>query len=228
MYELYALGVLEAEERAEIDQHLANGCEPCRQSVKRAALTNAIVLSFAPEADPPKRVKRKLLAGIGIEPRHWGWLGWAAATACLLVTTLWFSTAEQRRSHELAQAESRVRQFIDVLNSPETRQVNFGQGTTQPPKGNVFVNPRSGVLLIAANLPQLPGGKIYEMWVIPKGGAPKPAGLFRSDAQGAAVHLLPGPVDVGGTGAVAVTVEPEAGSAAPTTTPVIVAPVAGA
>ncbi len=41
------------------------------------------------------------------------------------------------------------------------------------------------------------------------------------------MHSIEGPVDVETTGAVAVTVEPEAGSSAPTTTPIIVAPVAG-
>jgi anti-sigma-K factor RskA len=105
--------------------------------------------------------------------------------------------------------------------------VSFGQGAPQPPRGNVFVNPASGVLLIASNLPALESGKTYEMWVIPKGGAPKPAGLFQSDKQGNAVHLLSGPIDAAATGAIAVSVEPEAGSQAPSTTPIIVAPVAG-
>ena len=41
------------------------------------------------------------------------------------------------------------------------------------------------------------------------------------------MHILSGPLDVATLGAVAVTLEPEAGSSAPTTTPIIVAPVAG-
>jgi hypothetical protein len=211
----------------EIDRHISEGCAICMQGVRRGALTNAAILSFAPEAEPPKRLKKKLSAAIGIEPRHWGWLAWAAASACLLVATLWFSTEAHRRGADLAQADTQIRQLLNVLNSPETRQVNFGQGTTQPPKGNVFVNPSSGVLLIAANLPQLPSGKTYQMWVIPKGGSPKPAGVFSSDVRGSAVHLSPGPVDLSTTGAVAVSVEPESGSQAPTTTPVIVAPLSG-
>jgi anti-sigma-K factor RskA len=52
------------------------------------------------------------------------------------------------------------------------------------------------------------------MWVIPKGGTPRPAGLFQSGPQGTALHILPGTVDPNVT--VAVTVEPESGSPAPT------------
>lgn len=235
MYELYALGVLEPAERAEIDEHLATGCDTCRQSVKRAALTNSVLLSFAPEVAPPRSAKKKLMAGIGVPQKNWGWLAWAAVSAGLLVTTMWFSTEEHRRTTELALARDQVReinsklsgvqQVVDFLNSPDTKQVNFGAGQIQPPKGNVFINPKNGVLLLATNLPQLPQGKIYQMWVIPKGGAPKPAGLFQSDSRGSAVYVQSGPVDLAATGAVAVTVEPSAGSAAPTTTPIIVAAV---
>ena len=65
-----------------------------------------------------------------------------------------------------------------------------------------------------------------QMWVIPKGGAPRPAGLFQSEG-GTALHILSGPVDLATLGAIAVTLEPEAGSQAPTSTPIIVAAVAG-
>ena len=61
------------------------------------------------------------------------------------------------------------------------------------------------------------------MWLIPKGGAPRPAGLFQSTDAGSAVHVLSGPIDTAALGAVAVTVEPEAGSPAPTSQPLITA-----
>jgi anti-sigma-K factor RskA len=237
MYELYALGVLEPEESAEIDRHLADRCEVCQRSVKRAMLTNSVILSFAPDVKPRKELKRKLMSGFGVAPRQWNMLAWAAVAACLLVTTLWLSVEERRRSSDLAAARkqvieqqtqlSRVQGVVDFLNSPDTRQVNFGQGQTQPPKGNVFVNPNNGVLLIASNLQQLPADKIYQMWVIPKGGAPRPAGLFRAE-QGSAVHIQRGRVDLAGTAAVAVTVEPAAGSSTPTMPIIIMAPVPGA
>jgi len=62
------------------------------------------------------------------------------------------------------------------------------------------------------------------MWIIPKGGAPRPAGLFQPASDATAMHIEPGPVDVAATAAVAVTVEDEAGAPQPTSQPLIVAP----
>jgi hypothetical protein len=152
----------------------------------------------------------------------------------MLVVTLWLSVQERRRENELADARreaiqvsadrDRLIQAFQILNQPETKRVNFGEGRPQPPRGNIFVHSKLGVLLIASNLPALPAGRTYEMWVIPTAtSAPRPAGLFQANAQGSAINLLPGPFD--SLYAVAVSVEPEAGSPAPTTTPIVVAPV---
>jgi len=65
------------------------------------------------------------------------------------------------------------------------------------------------------------------MWLIPKGGSPRPAGLFQSGETGNAFHILSGPVEIASLDAVAVTVEPESGSPGPTTTPIIMAAVRG-
>ena len=82
-------------------------------------------------------------------------------------------------------------------------------------------------MLIAGSLTPLQPGRTYQMWIIPKGRAPVPAGLFKPDAQGNVIHTFGTQVDIAATGAMAVSDEPEAGSAAPTTTPFLVAPVAG-
>jgi anti-sigma-K factor RskA len=101
--------------------------------------------------------------------------------------------------------------------------VAFGTGRDAKSKGRVFMNPSQGVLLIASNLQPAPKGKKYEMWVIPKGGKPVPAGLFQSQGDGSAMHIQRGSVDLTATAAVAVTVEDEAGAQAPTSPIVIVA-----
>jgi anti-sigma-K factor RskA len=232
--EIYALGLLEGVEKEEMDAHLARNCAVCRKSLSDALAVNALVLSQSPEVAPSAKLRRRVLASVGFEHRGWGWAA-ALAAACMLVLALWLSVQERQRAGELdqarrallqatAQSES-MQQALNFLNDPETRPVSFGKGQTAPPRGNVFVNPRTGVLLIASNLPSLIAGRIYEMWIIPKEGAPRPAGRFRADASGTAFHVLSGPVDLAAVNAVAVSVEPEAGSPAPTTTPIIVAPV---
>lgn len=234
-FELYALGALEDEERGEIETHLARGCQTCQGRLNDALALNALMLSSTPAAVPPARLKRRVLASFGIERSGWGWLG-AFAAALMLMLALWLSVQERRRAAELAEARreaiqveadrDRLLQAFAFLNQPETKQVVFGAGQPQPPHGNIFVNPSSGVLLIGANFPALPSGKTYEMWVIPtKTSAPRPAGIFQPTAQGGAMHILNGPID--SLYAVAVSIEPDGGSQSPTQV-ILVAPVSGA
>jgi anti-sigma-K factor RskA len=222
-YELYSLGLLDGEEKREIDAHLARNCAVCQKYLKDALGVNALMLSQVQEVVPPSRVRRRVMASVGMERAGWGWAA-AMAAACSLIVALWLGVEKRTTDRELTNARAtlqqteaergRLEQAFTFLNQPETRQVNFGQGQPTPPRGNFFLNPRMGVLLIASNLPVLPAGKTYEMWVIPKGGAPRPAGLFQPGPQGSAMHILTGALDSNVT--LAVTVEPEAGSPAPT------------
>jgi anti-sigma-K factor RskA len=237
MFELYSLGLLDPEEKEEIDIHLGRGCQNCQKSLKEAVAVNSMLLSFPQQVAPPARLKRRVMASVGAQRASWTWLA-ALAAACMLVVALWLSVQERTRTAELADARrtlmqvsaerDRLTQALDFLHQPDTQQVNFGRGQPAPPRGNVLVNPRLGVLLIASNLPALAPGRTYQMWVIPKGVAPRPAGLFQSSSQGTAMHILSGSLDPSMLGAIAVSVEPEAGSTAPTTQPLIVAPIPGA
>jgi anti-sigma-K factor RskA len=239
-YELHALGVLNEPERSEAEAHLRRACPTCTEEMRLARETNAMIFASVPDVAPPAHLRRRILASVGVEQSR-GWLSWipwagvAAATACAAL--LYFALQDTRQSREqaiaqLGQTEAKMGQMgarlaqmqdaVRLMTEPATRHVTFGKG----PQGRVLVNPARGVLLLASNLPQLPQGKTYELWIIPKGGAPRPAGLFQSDPNGNAMHFVAGPVDVASTGAVAVSVEPETGSPAPTTTPIIVAPVA--
>lgn len=231
VYELYALGQLEGAEKSEADAHLARGCPACRANLNEALALNAMLLASSPEAAPSRHLRHRVLASVGIERSTWTWAA-ALAAACMAAIALWLGVEERNRHSELETARQtlmrvegdrdKMLEAFRFLNQPETKAVGFQRG----PRGNVFVNPRSGVLIIAANLPQLSAGRIFEMWLIPKGGAPRPGGLFTAAASGDAFHILGGPVDVSTLAAVAVTVEPEAGSSAPTSAPIIAVPVA--
>ena len=243
-YELYALGLSEDPERGELDMHLARRCAQCSAGVATALGTvTAMAMLAEPEA-PPARLRRRVMAAVGVEPESVqegrGWFSWPLlipAAFALGALLLWVESrnALSEKQTELAQARSEIEQqatelgqlrpVLAFLNQPDTKLVNFGAGAPAPPKGSILVNPRDGVLLMASNLPVLPAGRIYQMWLIPKGGAPQSAGLFRALANGTALHARTGAV-AADTAAVAVSVEPETGSAAPTTTPIFVAPVA--
>ena len=233
-YEMYAIGAAEDPVRAELAEHLSRGCTTCVSGVARARRMTAQIALSAPEVQPPARLKRRILASVGAAPARWSWTPvWAAVSALALFGAVYFYGRQRDTETELVRVRgqyrtqtielARLNDAISFLNEPQTRQVIFGQGAPEPPRGNVFLNPGRGVLLIASNLPPAPAGKTYEMWVIPKGGNPVPAGLFQSDTSGNAIHVRRGPVDLAATGAVAVTVEDAAGAAQPTSTPLIVA-----
>ena len=196
LYELYALGVLEEEERMELDAHISRECPNCTPGVRKALALNAVIGSFMPVVDPPKHLRDRILASVGARQKRgfaW-WPVWALASAGLLIAAVTLSYREQGVAGQLADARQVItrqsldleksKQILSFLDQPETRQVGFDGKTARPPRGNFFVNPKSGVLMIARNLPKLEPGRIFQMWVIPKGANPRPAGLFQADDSG--------------------------------------------
>jgi hypothetical protein len=226
-YELYAMGAAGEPEKSEIRDHLNRGCEDCMAGMKRARSIASFLSGTAPPGAPSPKLRRRILAAVGVEQRRFGWAPFLAmATALSLFAAFYFSGRERefariaenlrdqlgRQNVEL----TRLSEAFAILNGPDTTTVSFGAGRSAPPKGQVFMNPSRGVLLIASNLPPAPPGKKYEMWVIPKGGKPVPAGLFQSESDGTAMHIQRGSLDVRATGAVAVTLEDQAGAPQPT------------
>lgn len=239
-YELYALGLAEDPERSEIRAHLNRKCEVCMPGVKRALEAAALLGTTASDAAPSRGLRSRILASIGAQERRFSWTPvLALMTAMSLVVAVYIAyqnrqTVEEARRqrfeaaaqlHEAQVENARLSEAMAILNGPDTKEAVFGDARPKPPRGKVFLNPSQGVLLIASNLPPTPQGKTYEMWVIPKAGKPVPAGLFQSNPDGSAINVRAGAVDLQSTGAIAVTVENQAGADQPTTTPLIVAPV---
>ncbi len=232
-YEMHALGLLEDPERAALEEHLRRGCDVCSAGIQRAYTFNAGLLATLPEeVHPSSRLRGRVLASVGArEPGSWKWtFAWASAVAALALVTFYLSVQNRNAQSELALARQRVakttgdltqaQETLSFLREADTKAVTFGKGMN----GRVYVNKSRGVLLIANNLPPAPAGKTYELWVIPKGGAPQPAGLFQSSETGSVMYLSK--TTTPDLSAVAVSVEPESGSQAPTTTPILVVPVA--
>jgi anti-sigma-K factor RskA len=222
-YDLYALDIAEEPERGEIRAHLSRGCDVCVAGVKRALEAAALLGASAPRAEPSAKLRRRILASVGVERRGPGWITVWAMTAVIVVMFLFLVFVIQNRYRYVEEAV-RSREALAILYGPKTVDASFGGLQPQPPYGKVFVNPLRGVLLIASNLPYTPADKTYEMWLIPKGAKPIPAGLFQPYRYGQAMYVHPGAVDLRATAAVAVTVEDKAGALQPTTTPLIVAP----
>jgi hypothetical protein len=229
------MGVAGEPEKSEIRDHLNRGCEDCMAGMKRARSISSFLGGTAPPLAPSPKLRRRILASVGFEPKRFGWAPFLAmATAFSLFAAFYFSGRERefavtanRLREQLGQQKmelARLNEAFAILSGPDTTTVSFGEGKPAPPKGRVFMNPSQGVLLIASNLPPAPAGKKYEMWVIPKGGKPVPAGLFQSESDGTAMHIQRRTLDLSATAAVAVTMENEAGALEPTSPILIAAP----
>jgi len=232
-YELYAIGVADEPERSEIRAHLNRDCEVCMNGIRKAREVAALLGGTAAPMAPSPRLRARILASVGVEQRRFGWAPFlAAALALSLFAVVYFAGRERDLGNEIARVRdinrqqtielTRVNEAFAIVNGPDTVVTTFGEGEPKP-KGKVFVSPTQGVLLIASNLRPAPSGKAYEMWVIPNGGKPKPAGMFQSSAEGSAMHVQRGSMQDANT--IAVTLEPEAGSDAPTSTPLFAAPI---
>jgi hypothetical protein len=117
-----------------------------------------------------------------------------------------------------------LRRIAAPIIEPEAQRVTLVAAKAPPqPQGKAFyLRNRGSLVFLANNMPALPPQKAYELWLIPTSGNPIPAGVFKPDARGNASVVNP-PLAAGTEAkAFAITVEDEAGSAAPTTPAVMV------
>lgn len=230
LYELYALGVLEPEQAGEIETHLRDECPYCIEHVREAVQVTAALAGLATPQTPQKDLRKRVLAAVASARRSRIWtVAVAGLSAACIVLAICLGLIASRmrgmddRLHALRSERDQLRLALEALSRPDTRTAGFGGASTLP-HGRVFVNP-DGLVFVGSQLPHLASDRTFELWLIPKTGAPQPAGLFRPNATGNSVHVSSVPVSVGQTAAVAVSVEPSLGSSAPTTKPILVIPI---
>ncbi len=120
--------------------------------------------------------------------------------------------ADARRA--VADADTR----LAVLAAPDVARVDMaGQPVSPQATGRGFWSRSRGLVFTATNLPALPPGRTYQLWVLTARTAPISNGwLFRPDANGSASAIFQTPIDLPRPTAMAVTIEPDGGVQAPT------------
>jgi hypothetical protein len=159
----------------------------------------------------------------------WGVLGWASAFAVLVFAlSLWRENSLLRQTLVSASAKaSQSAQELEYLRkvsapilAPEAQHIPLVWTALKlppSPQGKaLYLSNRGSLVFLASNLPPLPSEKAYELWLIPKQGAPIPAGVFRPDVHGSASVVTP-PLTAGTEAkAFAITIENAAGASSPT------------
>ena len=247
MFEVYALGALDPAERDALEAHLAGGCQDCAKSVEEARWLVSQLAYMAPEAAPSDMLKGRLMQTVRAEAQaakrssqarripFWMWAG-VAALFLFSVYSTWNSQRMERKIQEANQRAAAIlqeRRELDaqlqltkraamIVTDPASVKIALASQDLQSPALEAKWHSQLGIVLTGQRIPAPSGNRVLQLWLIPKtpGGKPIPSLTLRPDADGKFVLLVSNPPElIAATKALAITEEPEGGSAQPTTTP---------
>jgi anti-sigma-K factor RskA len=241
----YALGALSPDEARRFEAFLATSAEAQREVAEYREVAALLALG-GEEAAPGEALRERVLTRIGEGKRHALPAGasagrgapWLALAASLLLAVglgaglvsargrlAAIETELAARDQMLAQTRQQLTEREATLNSilePGVQLIQLTATGDPEPGIQLFWNREQHRAIVHGyRLKAVPAGQAYQLWFI-KDGKPVPSVTFKPEADGdASVGQIPVPSD-GTVSAAAITVEPEAGSAQPTSPIVMV------
>lgn len=209
----YVLGVLEAEEAAAFEAHLA-GCQECRRDLEELGSVPAFLEQAAPAVDVPPGLRERTFAAIdaAATPRRRTVELRKVVAAAAAVLLIGFGTAVVRESTRPAPA---VAQVVE-LTAPA--------GGTARAVATVRPTETGGVIeMEIEGLASPPAGSFFECWLVAAEGdsVDRPnrvsVGTFTVDGDGRATVRWDFTADVAKFPRMGVTVEPDDGNPVHTT-----------
>jgi len=241
----YALGALSPDEAQRFEAFLATSAEAQREVAEYREVAALLALG-GEEAAPGEALRERVLTRIGEGKRQALPAGtsagrgapWLALAASLLLAVglgaglvsargrlAAIETELAARDRMLAQTRQQLTEREATLNSilePGVQLIQLTASGDPEPGIQLFWNREQHRAVVHGyRLKAVPAGQAYQLWFI-KDGKPVPSVTFKPEADGdASVGQIPVPTD-GTLSAAAITVEPEAGSAQPTSPIVMV------
>jgi anti-sigma-K factor RskA len=211
----YVLGALEPGEAAELERHL-DGCADCRAELRWLRPAVDLLPEKVERVEAPVELRAKIVEQVRAEPARAGaeperqmpfargrWLrGWRPVAALGTVALM------------LAAVAGYAVRGGDPVDSGAT---TVAAGKPPAVTAKLVMEGDSATLRLA-NVGEMPEDKVLEAWVQRDGEVTPVKGLFVPDREGRATAMIP---DMDGVEAVMVTSEPEGGSAAPTSSPLV-------
>ena len=233
---VYALGALAAPGSARVRAHIA-ACAQCQAEYDALAPVALAVAHAAPDAEPSALMKARVMRSVrgdaAAKPapsaRPLVWPAYLVAAACFAVAVISslmnLSLMEQLKSAQTqtAQVEHASSGLASNLADEKTMVADLADSDAQrfAVSDGQVVRVREHLYITLHGLATPPRGKVYQAWTLLKGAkVMAPSVTFVPNAHGVAVISLP--VDARQTNAVAVSVEPDGGSKAPTSKPMLV------
>jgi anti-sigma-K factor RskA len=229
LFAAYALHALSAEETATVEEYLATHPDAAREVavLKEAA---AMLPYSVPPITPSPQLRLRVMADVYREAlaesdeqphlrverpvpieraRAWrgGGMIWPFAAVILLVLSIGFGGWAVVLNRDLNQKEQ-------TITAAGTAKPLVATTPGVPARGELLrLASNQAAVLTISGLPPLTGGKVYQVWFI-AGTTPVAAGLFSPNTDGSWSGLVRG--DVTSAQAIAISIEPPGGSAAPT------------
>lgn len=208
----YVLGAMPARESDEFETHLAT-CATCQAEVDELLPAAEALPMASPPMLPPTALKDRIMAEV---EREAALLAQAGPEAD--------QPARERRRFRFSLSGWQLVPVAVVLFVVAVLAVSSLTGSAQTYTASVNASGATAhvkvdddqATLVAENLPAPPGGKVYEVWLMPKGSdVPEPTSvLFKPRGDGSVEAKLPGSMT--NVGQVLVTDEPANGTAKPT------------
>jgi len=205
----YVLGAMPARELEEFETHLAT-CTTCQAEVDDLRPAAEALPMASPPMLPPTALKDRIMAEVEREAALLAQAGPEADRP-----------ARERRRFRFSLGGWRlapVAAALLIVGAIAGFALRGGDGTqtfSAGPNAQVQVQGEKATL-VASNMPAPPEGRVYEVWVVPKGeSAPKPTNvLFLPRGDGSAEAAIPG--SASDIQQVLVSDEPTGGSETPT------------
>jgi anti-sigma-K factor RskA len=166
----YALGALEAHERAALEAHLASGCTECSKELEEARWLVSQLAYLAPGAEPSALLKGRLLqtvraeAGPVVTPRETvrgaaaPWWMWAGAAA-LLLFSVYSAWNVRRLQNEIGTLRGQAATQEKARAKLEGEMV---AAKTQLHEAMIWSDPKSVKIMLPAKDPKMPA--LEAMW----------------------------------------------------------------
>jgi len=127
------------------------------------------------------------------------------------------AAAGERQIAELRRVSADAQSQLAVLVAPDLQRIDLaGQPRAPQASARAFWSRSRGLVFTASNLPAVPPGKTYQLWVLTNQPTPISAGLFKPDEQGRVATMFGTPPDLPQPIGMAVTIEPDGGVPSPT------------
>lgn len=228
---------LAPDEQTRLLAHLAR-CERCRRRLDEYATVAQLLPLAVPEVAPSPELRARILATAGgqtraaprpLAPRGTPWAGWrrlvqpalGLALAALLALGLNRELAvrglQAQISAQQAQTQTNIGIVTAAFGNDDAIEASLDPRPAAPASsGRVFISPgEPAVAVYARDLPQLPEGQIYQVWLVTPAGTIS-AGTFAVNPAGRGWRPLRPSEPLVSVERVFVTMEPTGGSPQPT------------